>query len=249
MNRDEAIKAVESYDGKDFLAVVATGSGFVLETISHETPAADVAELIKDKRYFLVAAPDFDPAAFDRLDWTKIKALLEAADAEPVDDDPDQVQRTVYLGSVLNLTPSGKVYTPFANGNVRRCPFCHGTGNVDNPFVDDALLESARAERSAIIDKCREFGLFQDWPADQQDRSKALDAISEWARPILGCPHCCSMGSREAHEDDVYREYIEDKADELGAFITGSEGDGCDILIAKVEPAPEKEDDEDTDDG
>lgn len=254
MNRDEAIKAVEAYDGEDFLAVVVNGNEFSVHTASHETPDYDVARCIKDGHWdlgfvagktFLVAAPDFDPAKFDKLDWNKIKALLEAADPEPVEEDEDQVQRTVYLGSVLNLTPSGKVYFPFACSNVTKCPFCSGTGNVDNPFHDAALLLSASAERTVVTEAGKQTGLFCDWPADLQVKAKALDGIIEWARETIACPHCHSQGSREAHEDEEYRDYIEGKADELGAFITGSDGDGCDILIAKVEPAPEKEDEDD----
>jgi hypothetical protein len=251
---------VEAYDGEDFLVAVAVADEFKLQIISKETCAHDVARILKDGnsdvgcvagKSFLVTAPAFDPAKFDRLDWNKIKTLLEAADPEPVDEDPDQVQRTVYLGSVLNLTPSGKVYYPFACGNVVRCPFCSGTGNVDNPFMDEKLLEAASAERHEVTMAGIKDGLFCNWPEDLQARAKALDVIIEWARPTIGCPHCHSQGSREAYEDEEYRDYIEDKADELGAFITGSDGDGCDILIAKVEPAPEKEENEedDEDDG
>ena len=33
-------------------------------------------------------------------------------------------ERRVYLGTILSLTPSGKVYTPYANSNVNTCREC-----------------------------------------------------------------------------------------------------------------------------
>jgi Zn ribbon nucleic-acid-binding protein len=253
MKRDEAIKAVEAYDGKDYLAVVVNGDEFSLHTAVADSPANDIAVCLVDGnedlgfvagKTFLVSSPDFDAEAFDKLDWTKIKALLEAAEPEPLDEDPDQVQRTVYLGSILNLSPSGKVYYPFASSNVTRCPFCHGNGNVDNPFMDKALYQRAKEERAALLAANAVDGKgFMDWPLESKVKANELDRISSWAEDTIGCPHCHSVGAREAYEDEEYRNHIEGKAEELGAFITGSEGDGCDILIAKVEPAPDKDDD------
>lgn len=39
-----------------------------------------------------------------------------------------EVCESVYLGSIFFLTPSGKVYTPWANSNLDACPRCKGRG-------------------------------------------------------------------------------------------------------------------------
>ena len=48
--------------------------------------------------------------------------------AEPYEDIENKGQfiQTIYLGSILSLTPSGKVYTPWANSNVDLCTRCEG---------------------------------------------------------------------------------------------------------------------------
>jgi len=51
----------------------------------------------------------------------RILALAEGIDSEEPykdEDNPDGVMRSIYLGSILSITPSGKFYTPFANSNV-----------------------------------------------------------------------------------------------------------------------------------
>ena len=39
---------------------------------------------------------------------------------------------SLFLSTVFSLTPSGKHYTPWANGNVDLCPRCKGTGKTAN---------------------------------------------------------------------------------------------------------------------
>lgn len=43
---------------------------------------------------------------------------IEDEDMDECPDNPDILQRTIYLGSILSLTPSGKFYLPFACSNV-----------------------------------------------------------------------------------------------------------------------------------
>ncbi len=60
-----------------------------------------------------------------------LKAIREELDSVEWEDrfgDEGQ-QRSVFLGTVFSLTPSGKFYTPFANSNVERCPQCCGDGS------------------------------------------------------------------------------------------------------------------------
>ena len=48
------------------------------------------------------------------------------------DQNDDQLLGWHFLGSVFSLTPSGKYYTPWANGNVEDCPRCKGKGSTAN---------------------------------------------------------------------------------------------------------------------
>ena len=59
----------------------------------------------------------------------------------------------------------------------------------------------------------------------------------------IACQLCEGMGSREALEDEAWSEALEQVAGEHGAFITGGEGDPCDIFAGW--PAEEEGEDDD----
>ncbi len=53
--------------------------------------------------------------------FNRILALGKDIDSEELhldDYNPETGVRSIYLGSILSITPSGKFYTPFANSNV-----------------------------------------------------------------------------------------------------------------------------------
>jgi len=54
-----------------------------------------------------------------------IVATLRRETFEPDYDNPGQEIRRIYLGDYL-LTPSGKVYMPWATSNLEACPRCKG---------------------------------------------------------------------------------------------------------------------------
>jgi len=85
-------------------------------------------------------------------------------------------QRSYYLGSILTLSPSGKVYTPWACSNLTPCPRCRGRG----------------------------------------------------------CDHCGELGSREAHEDQAWREGIDDACSRYG-LSWASGGNVCDLYLQEWE--------------
>jgi len=80
---------------------------------------------------------------------------------------------TLYLGTVFNMFPSGKYYTPWACSNVEPCPRCKGEG----------------------------------------------------------CNFCGNLGSREAYEDEIFREELEKQAEKYGGWVRSGEGDPCDIFF------------------
>ena len=52
------------------------------------------------------------------LNFETIRQQVNEAGWEESEYHDDQEERRVFLGTVFALTPSGKFYTPFANGNV-----------------------------------------------------------------------------------------------------------------------------------
>jgi hypothetical protein len=59
--------------------------------------------------------------------------------SEAYDDFEGTKTRTVYLGTVFGIMPSGKYYEPYANSNVDACPRCKGTrkfNGQDCPYCE-----------------------------------------------------------------------------------------------------------------
>ena len=61
------------------------------------------------------------------IDWSAVRADLDSTEWE-YDRESHQFERRSFLGTCFGLTPSGKYYTPWANGNVDPCPACGGSG-------------------------------------------------------------------------------------------------------------------------
>lgn len=57
------------------------------------------------------------------INWLNVKKAMKKATWEP-DEMNDRSKRSVFLGSVMQLYPSGKFYTPYANSNIEPCEAC-----------------------------------------------------------------------------------------------------------------------------
>lgn len=141
-------------------------------------------------------------------DWRGIKRDAEAS-AEPDDEcdcDGMLIGRS-YLGSVFSLTPSGKMYAPFACGNVMGCAGCNGRGTVRNPerngYRYAALMQRITAQRSRKATGV----LGVRWNDAQRFRA------------TVGCEACGGTGSREAHLDEMFNETLETVAEDHGLSI------------------------------
>lgn len=70
------------------------------------------------------------------LDLHVLNEQLENAEAE-YDEENDFWFKSIYLGTMMSLIPSGKYYTPFAYSDVEICDSCAHVGDVpctsDNP--------------------------------------------------------------------------------------------------------------------
>lgn len=116
--------------------------------------------------------------------------------------------RRCYLGSWLSLSPSGKIYAPFACSNVDECPVCHGTGDLRNPRK--ARLRKKYRNKAAKLRGwlLRYHGFFLDgkWHDHLVARLKRWD---ELGRDELTCPRCEGLGSAEAHDDELFTEGLD----------------------------------------
>jgi hypothetical protein len=135
------------------------------------------------------------PGSGMRLRVSEVRKLLYAEDWENDPNDKHQQVRRVWIGTIFGVTPSGKMYMPFACSNVMGCDACAGTGQIPNhkARVSRALARSPRYE----------------------DRRRAYRS----------CTACCGMGSREAYLDELWNDYVSKLADDIDAFADWNDGD------------------------
>jgi len=124
--------------------------------------------------------------------------LRRRLDAEEwIDVDGISEERSIYLGSVFNVYPSGKYYQPFACGNLHPCPRCKGRG-----MRLDAVKTPIQGRH----------GMY---------------CMARWVR----CGRCDGGGSHEAADDERFAEAASRALARIGAYLTGGEGDGCDVYV------------------
>ena len=87
------------------------------------------------------------------IDWDHVMKKLE--EAEPYEDvsNPGIKVKSVFLGTVFSLLPSGKYYTFWACSNLESCPLCEGEGcefcgNLGSreAYLDQIFWEKLEAE-------------------------------------------------------------------------------------------------------
>lgn len=98
---------------------------------------------------------------FSKQQLKALRAEVEAA--EPAESFCGDMEKRVYLGSILSLTPSGKLYTPFACGNLEPCPKCRGREGARCPCCGET------GSREAYLD--------QRW---WEQLEKELESVGLW---------------------------------------------------------------------
>lgn len=133
-------------------------------------------------------------------------------------------QRTIYLGSWLSMSPSGKIYAPFACSNVNECPGCGGGGDVASGrklrLVKKYKAKVRRLRRYLM----RYYGSYCEgrWPAVPAARLLRWDRL---ASPRVTCPRCHGVGSAEAYDDELFTEALEGLALAEGLWVDFESGD------------------------
>lgn len=171
----------------------------------------------------------------DQLSLTK--TLGELFGANPTKDPDDTWVKTWYIGSVFNLHPSGKYYMPFACSNVMGCIDCCHDGRVVNGATDPRKFAFLKGLHDQTTSYCSEHGFL----GMGNVLSGIRNAMNSCAEDIV-CPVCNGTGSREASEDESWREALEKLLGEAGCWLISGEGDPCDLFIC-CHAEEEEEDD------
>ena len=176
-----------------------------------------------------------------------VAAIVVAIQNEDVVDDGDGGEcRMLYLGSILNLTPSGKMYAPFACSNLDLCPACKGEGKVKNKRHkgNEILFEKAE-ERVALFRNMITSAGFDVLSVEGKANYDFSRCVADRLKPLVVCPRCDGVGSAEARDDEVWRETLEEDLSAHGIYLTSGEGDGCDLFaVLPVEEEGSVEDEE-----
>jgi hypothetical protein len=171
----------------------------------------------------------------DQFDWEGIRKDLDKADWEDDLDNRGQQVRREFLGSWAALSPSGKTYAPFANSNVAGCDGCNGEGTTKSKYK--CRLLTKWKNRNKVRKKwIKLYGNPTEWPPLIKAKSDKLNRLQLRKNPT--CWRCGGCGSAEAHDDEVWREFMEEALEKIGAFYDESDGD---IFASEVRDAPDKE--------
>ena len=178
-------------------------------------------------------------------DWKKLRAELLEELAICELEECGMREARMFIGTVQALTPSGKVYAPFAAGVLDVCEVCAGEGRIPNPTYSEETCQKVKQTEAALRLACKaKFGLYADykWPAIELQTLKRLEETIEAAGMTITCPHCEGAGSREAYLDQLWHEALEHSATERGLFITTGEDDPCDMFVGLAMDEDERQD-------
>ena len=170
--------------------------------------------------------------------WERISG--EEWERDPHDDDREI--RSVYLGTIFALTPSGKYYVPFACSNVAGCDSCKGEGyhpvhksrRVAKRRIARALLQRAKFEARKRVNE-----------ASAKRWIRERGAMRVWYAHGAVCTACNGSGSREAYLDELWRESAESALMTIGCYLENGEGDSCDLFAVECRDYQPRDEDED----
>jgi hypothetical protein len=135
------------------------------------------------------------------------------------------------LGTIFALTPSGKVYAPWAASNVAGCRRCKGTGSVVNRKADPAVYAAADARNAELLaDLLANHGPWYaaGWPTDKAAELTASRKVANENKPTRTCEWCHGHGSHEAAKDADWWEALERVAEGHGLSLGRLDGENED---------------------
>lgn len=169
---------------------------------------------------------------------TAVRRELDRSEWEEDYDNPGTEMRRVYLGDVFSLTPSGKMYTPFACSNVDACETCRGSGTIQPRRLKRRVekrhaTRQARTQRRILQRYGNRSGLYgRDDLTPHEARAlayiQAQPKLYRWTYFSHGatCTACAGLGSREAHLDELWNEAAEKGIESIpGVYMSWDSGD------------------------
>jgi len=169
-------------------------------------------------------------------DYIRQAAQGSFSDLQPDPENPGYTVSRVFLGSLIN--PSGKFYTPWANSNVQACPRCQGRGTLTTSHICPACDGSAVLTVQWILDHSNEpreacIARLNSTPACiwiTPGETFHCWACNHTGKQADECAYCGGQGSREAFEDSLFWEFLDEFAAAAGGYIESGEGDPCDTF-------------------
>lgn len=181
----------------------------------------------------------------------RIRAQLDREDWHTVPGESDRQVRMEFIGTIMNLTPSGKYYVPFAASNVAGdCTVCGGKGDVPNPAANTLKHTRAVYRHQQLVKNARK----------EQDKYSGSAPVGIWKRarlaahdatkfaPTITCETCNGEGSESAAKDARWHEELEESLGFFGLYLEHGEGDPCDLFVAECRDVPDAEESEDDED-
>lgn len=176
----------------------------------------------------------------------KIRKSLKANGENIALDYDGNLIVSFYLGSLIN--PSGKYYLPFACSSVTDCSVCHGTGHTKKLYPCQYCTNGKR-----YVSDIRKAGYIHIMIDITEGRIPTFtDEIGEYIICVScngsgmihkDCKYCGGLGSREAYEDSVFWEYMDNYASKHGGYIESGESDPCDTFLCFVVKSSTERDD------
>jgi|SRR5215469_5502415 len=190
-----------------------------------------------------------------------IRFELSKEDWQEDIDNPGQEIRRLYLGDVFSLTPSGKMYMPFACSNLTPCATCKGSGRTVLRRLK-RRTQKKHASRHAYVMRRFDclYGALDGIPSlgikyrkrqgrDRPQREHAAYAFIDrqpkryrlryLAQGSSSCTACNGMGSREAYLDELWNEAAEEAIGSIeGVFLSWENGDA---FACETRETPEDE--------
>ena len=167
---------------------------------------------------------------------------LKVAESHP--DDDRRLVQSVYLGTVLNIMPSRKFYTPWAISNLEDCKKYKGTGKGKevtckhcdgNGYRSVASLAEIRGEsarETAYLEKGN-FTFFANEENPNADLSFLCPTCID-GKTHETCNHCKGLGSREAYLDECFRDAMDAEALKTDSWVESGESDPCDLFLCRI---------------
>ncbi len=153
------------------------------------------------------------------FDWALIQKELERSDWETDPEDPSYEKRTVWLGTIFGITPSGKFYVPFACGNVAGdCPVCNGEGSI-RPRTGKRVRARAKRREHAFSKGVVKRGFMGTPAANAYNARVSKYRMKAFRVTNLTCTACNGHGSISAAKDERWNEALEKSAESIGAYV------------------------------